>query len=93
MVLKSVRQVVFEVTWNFLSRKIASFLVRESQSGVGNKVDAKKIIGLIFKAAKIVSIKLQIMNICIKTGKFCLVDVFIHSMTLLQYEVSSKNDT
>jgi hypothetical protein len=41
VVLRSVRQVVFEVTWNFLSRKIASFLVRESQSGVGNKIDAK----------------------------------------------------
>ena len=43
MVLKPVRQVVFEVMGNFLSRKIASFLVREGQSGVGvGKVDAKK---------------------------------------------------
>jgi hypothetical protein len=33
------------------------------------------------------------MDICIGTGKICPVDVFIHSMTLLQYEVSSKNDT
>ena len=58
MVLKSVRRVGFEMKWNFLSRRIASCLVRESQSGVGKKVHAKNALSLKFKATKMVLIKL-----------------------------------